>query len=365
MAAARNPPRRHKRHDEYELDELIDLTGVEHTFSFLNPKNVVVLDRPDLGLRAPDDGPSVALSTMAASTRAETTMVESLKKEPTMVETTPSHLFDGPRGKRHVREARLAQDGHSLGEQAVYQAMWDAARATGHGDFRTLTIGWIRLGQAARMTDKNAKHNVKSLIRKLAVEQVATAGNGTTYRVFSYGAILRRRREAGLTHIIKHKGVTFVDPDGRLMESTMVETTTGETVGRIESTMVETIESTMVEKAESAMVDSTRAIRHSLDNTFRQEEPSSSELFHFQERAGHMIGLDDDAARTIIRRCRQQDPGATIDEIWHFCEQKILERARLKESIGAGLLIAAIPKYFARPATELNRYRAERGLRSL
>jgi hypothetical protein len=34
-------------------------------------------------------------------------------------------------------------------------------------------------------------------------KQVATAGTGTTYRIFSYGAILRRLREAGMTHVIK------------------------------------------------------------------------------------------------------------------------------------------------------------------
>jgi hypothetical protein len=113
-----------------------------------------------------------------------------------------------------IRQATLAQDGHSLGEQALYESLWERAQPFDK-DGRIITIGYRQMSQVARMTVNNCKANIFSLIDKLAVEEVAafTFSQGRTYKVFSYTAILQRRKAAGLIYYVKSRGVTFVDPE--------------------------------------------------------------------------------------------------------------------------------------------------------
>jgi hypothetical protein len=71
------------------------------------------------------------------------------------------------------------------------------------------------MSELARLTVNNSKANIQSLVQKLAVEEVAsfTHSQGRTYLIYSDVAIIERRRQAGLTHYIKSRGVAFVDPD--------------------------------------------------------------------------------------------------------------------------------------------------------
>ena len=115
----------------------------------------------------------------------------------------------GPKIRRVLR----AQDGHSLGEQAVYQALWSAASAE-TSETRLIRIGYGGLQSLCGLDKTNCKDNIQSLIRKLAVE-VAEPFNveksqGNAYRVFSPSAILKRRKAAGMEWVIRNKGVRFV-----------------------------------------------------------------------------------------------------------------------------------------------------------
>lgn len=117
--------------------------------------------------------------------------------------------------------AARVQDGHSDGEGKLYDAMWQAGRshpAAGEGN-RVITAGYRVLGSmAGGMTVNNVRHNLEWLIRKLAVHRYAAGQpgdlTGGVYIVYSYASILRLRREAGLTHIIRRtRKVVFVDPN--------------------------------------------------------------------------------------------------------------------------------------------------------
>jgi hypothetical protein len=118
-------------------------------------------------------------------------------------------------GRIRIRTCVTAQDGHSLGEEVLYQALWKAA-APGEGDSRTIVIGWRGMSQLCRMTPKNCKINTQRLIRKLALEVLSPYNTpesiGTTYRVYSADTIVSRRRSAGLQWVVRSKGVEFVDP---------------------------------------------------------------------------------------------------------------------------------------------------------
>jgi hypothetical protein len=201
------------------------------------------------------------------------------------------------------------------------------------------------------------KRNLQSLIQKLAIEVIAEEDTrkrqGRTYRVYSFRRILERRREAGLTRVVLSGHAVKLSVDQRSGDGTSMDGSSTMGVATPSSLDAPSIPSLDVP---STPIESIKEI---------EKKPSSSELSVFQEKAGQLIGLDDDAARAIIQQCRKQNPEATIDEIWHFCEQKILERIAAKHPVAAGLLITAVPKYFAPPASELNRYRAERRLRGL
>ena len=118
-----------------------------------------------------------------------------------------------PRRRVRIREAVTVQDAHSLAEQAVYDAMYRAGKPY-QGDSRLLTIGLRTLAELSRMAYSNCKANVRSLVAKLAVEERPgfSYTEGRTYIIYSFREILRRRKAAGLTHVIRTRGVAFVDP---------------------------------------------------------------------------------------------------------------------------------------------------------
>src|SRR5579871_5309314 len=92
-----------------------------------------------------------------------------------------------------IRRCAAAHDGHSLGEEVLYQALWKAAAA--ESDIaRIIVVGWRGMSQLCRMTPKNCKINTQRLIRKLALEVLSPYNTpesiGTTYRVFAAEEIL-------------------------------------------------------------------------------------------------------------------------------------------------------------------------------
>jgi len=120
-----------------------------------------------------------------------------------------------PGQRIRIRRCAATHDGHSLGEEVLYQALWKAAAAESD-EARTIVIGWRGMSQLCRMTPKNCKINTQRLIRKLALEILSPYNTpesiGTTYRVYSDQNILLRRREAGLEWVVRSRGVDFVDP---------------------------------------------------------------------------------------------------------------------------------------------------------
>jgi hypothetical protein len=114
-----------------------------------------------------------------------------------------------------IRRTLKIQDGHSTGEQAVYQALWNAASVE-TPDTRLIRIGYGGLQSLCGLDKTNCKDNIQSLIRKLAVDVVSPfsvqRNQGNVYRIFSSNAILKRRKAAGMEWVIRNKGVRFVDP---------------------------------------------------------------------------------------------------------------------------------------------------------
>jgi hypothetical protein len=111
--------------------------------------------------------------------------------------------------------ARQVPDGHSHSEQAVYTSLWDAGEPYSQ-EARVVTIGFGAMSRLVRLSLNNCRLNIRSLIRKLAVEEWKAAECerkiGKTYLIYNTNAILRRRKTAGLEWVVRTRGVSFVDP---------------------------------------------------------------------------------------------------------------------------------------------------------
>lgn len=116
-----------------------------------------------------------------------------------------------------VRRAVTAEEGHSRGEQSIYEAMWRDGEAQADGS-RLLRIGMLGLARRAGMSESNARMNLRGLFRKLAVEEetgyVCEAGQGRTWRVFSPEQVLERRRGAGMEFYRKRTLAVVFEPNG-------------------------------------------------------------------------------------------------------------------------------------------------------
>jgi hypothetical protein len=132
-----------------------------------------------------------------------------------IAETAAGFAIPGRRQKVH--RALSAADGHSTGEQALYEALWNHG-APETENTRLLTIGYGGMQGLCRLDKTNCKKNVLSLIEKRALEVAGSfdirRNRGNTYRVFSPEAVLLRRIEAGLLYVIRTSGVRFVSPSG-------------------------------------------------------------------------------------------------------------------------------------------------------
>jgi hypothetical protein len=130
-----------------------------------------------------------------------------------------------PPRKGRVRKALTVEDGHSLAEQAVYEALWKVAlpvvqRNSGEAlsEDRTARIGYHRLAQMTRLSWVSVKANLRSLEKKLAIEVTGSENSATRegkcYRVYSRQAILERRERYGLVLVRRSRGVELLKREG-------------------------------------------------------------------------------------------------------------------------------------------------------
>jgi hypothetical protein len=122
--------------------------------------------------------------------------------------------------KGRIRRAVVVEDGHSLAEQAVYEALWKAALpvAEAESEDRTIRLGYHRLAQMTRLSWVSVKFNLRSLEKKLAIEVTGSENSATregkSYRVYSRPAILERRKKAGLEWVRRSRGVELLRAEG-------------------------------------------------------------------------------------------------------------------------------------------------------
>ena len=229
-----------------------------------------------------------------------------------------------------IRLASTVQDGHSLAEQAVYDAMFKAGKPY-QGESRILTTGLRTLAEKARMAYANCKANVHSLINKLAVEDYGggfSYTTGRTYIIYSFGEILKRRRVAGLTHVIRTRGVAFVDPKTGIRPDVQI-------------TCSGALDTGALDLMTSALVPGAPAYR---DFRKEQEQQHSAVDPAIVKELGKYGPISDAAAADLVDLCKAVCPELTTEEITLMIDQKMASTKVPSNAIG--LLRIALPLCF-------------------
>lgn len=222
------------------------------------------------------------------------------------------------------------------------------------GDSRILTIGLRTLAELSRMAYSNCKLNVRSLVAKLAIDESPEFSytEGRTYVIYSFREILRRRKAAGLTHVVRTRGVAFVDPaTGK--ELSACESSAPDLPGSALATSIRSAS----EPTESSALASGADIRkrHLMSNSGQASSSSSAVPALVAALRRHIPDVDDDAAAELWQRCIDNAPDARIDEVVHFID---LKAGKPGIRMPLGFLLTAVPKCFAGDA--FRQFRAER-----
>ncbi len=235
---------------------------------------------------------------------------------------------------RRIRKCVLAQDAHSQGEDALFSAMWNAAKpyAADPAGSRTLRIGYAELAQKSRMHRSNIRINIAGLRAKLAIEVLDEHDSRDVmprlYRLYSYKEILERRKAAGLEYVIRKKSVVFVTETGEIVALP------GFPKIGVRKTQKQSIPS-RAQKSDDLPAHEERA--EQLDLDVRQISEALSK--HWP--------VDEAAAQQLLRQCRSVRRDAEIGEIVFFINEKLqiaLTNKNIKNP--TGLILATVPQCF-------------------
>jgi hypothetical protein len=251
------------------------------------------------------------------------------------------------RGRSKIRRCVLAQDGHSLGEEAIYQALWRAGRAESASDPnspRTIRIGAAELGYKVNMAKKNVRQNISRLFEKLALEILENFetmnSQARLYRVYSYKQILERRRAVGMEYILRNKGVVFCTQDGReLVSSPAYVSSPGDKTS---------IRPAPPKRARKRVAVSEPVQYEPAQTPPNPDEAESGDLQTVSKALNQYWSVDQEAAVQLLQKCRNVRSDATADEIAFFVSEKLyLARTNRNITNPVGLILATVPQSFA------------------
>lgn len=254
-----------------------------------------------------------------------------------------------------LHPAVTAQDGHTHGEQALFATLWRLARPSGPGNFRAISIGERTLAAEVPMAYSTVQENARSLAAKLAIEiRVNGARQPKTYIVYPYDEILRRRRAAGLTHVIrKTSGVLLVRPDAVKVGA---PTSGAPSVNSgAASSVTPDFTSGAPGFGSSGAPDLGDRIKNKEINSGTTPSSGSWPLAvrALLDTMGHG---DDDAIRRMAEGALENAPDATDEELAGFIREEAprVQRNRALEN-PMGMLIRQVPRRFLGEALRIHR----------
>jgi hypothetical protein len=326
------------------------------------PELIPDLAQPSVNVVPLAAGEKIDLSVVASHTVHDITTGDEknlVNERPPRYETSPGGLsypntspFQSTaalvpgRGRSKVRKCVLAQDAHSLGEEAVYQVLWRSGKpeSSDPNGTRTIRIGAADIGQRVNMAKKNVRQNIARLFEKLAIEVLETFETVSSlprlYRVYSYKQILERRRAAGLNYVLRNKGVIFCTADGEEVRTPPGDETSpgGKTSLRPAPSKRSRNKSPVPKFSDQLPAQA----------GVEQKGATADELRQVAEALNRYWPVDEAAAVQLLRDCRRVRADVRSDEIVFFVSEK-LELARSNRNITnpTGLILATVPQSFA------------------
>ncbi|MEO5953668.1 MAG: hypothetical protein ABIQ44_14470 [Chloroflexia bacterium] len=262
-----------------------------------------------------------------------------------------------------IREMKLAQDAHSRAEQQVYQSLWENAKVLDEFS-RVITIGFGTMARLVRLSESNARINLRSLIAKLAIEEyknyICESSVGRTYRVFNYSEILRRRREAGLTWYMRRTlAVIFVNP----LTGERLNLGPNDPKGKVKTTPginLTTAAGPSLIPAGGSNLDPEPGpnLESPYREYFREINPSETSSSSLLSATLSQYGtVDDDVINRLRGECRKRSADCTDEEIVHFVNEKgtLVHAVNTRISNPIGFLLTAVPKCLVGESFDLYR----------
>lgn len=281
---------------------------------------------------------------------------------PTTKSSSPES--DEPRKRQFpIREMKLAQDAHTRAEQQVYEYLWQNAKALDEVS-RTITIGFGAMARMVRLSESNARINVRSLIAKLALQEFrdynCEKSLGRTYRIFNYSEILKRRREAGLLWYMRRTlAVVFVNPsNGQPLNLGLRKSPSnpgpGPNLTRDRGLNLTPDPPTNLSAKPGLNLEP--LYREEDREQQLRETSSSSDSLLFQALSQYGVA-DDDVLKRLRSQTRSVCPDFTDEELVHFIHSKghLIRRRDSGISSPIGFLLTSVPKCFVGESFQLFR----------
>jgi hypothetical protein len=248
---------------------------------------------------------------------------------------------------RHLRptRTRIAQDGHSPNEQAIYEALWNAGKLIPDHHWKAVQIGYGELARRARVSRNSVIRLLASLERKMAIKLDGnTTQQGSCYTVYDFKTILESRERAGLFFAVRDRNAVHLLTEKEVLEAHQVfmgiptkttigipahqDPTVGIPTGGIPSTPTKGIPGIPKEL-------------FLLNENGRREESTSALRAILQAK---LPTFDDTAVEQLWADCRRQFPDVRPDEVGELFEWKLPEsRARTIEN-PVGFLVRAVAR---------------------
>lgn len=277
-----------------------------------------------------------------------------LSPPPELVEPRPT--LHKKKRQFPIREMKLAQDAHTRAEQQVYESLWQVARPLDDIS-RTITIGFGAMAKVVRLSESNARINVRNLIAKLAIQDLGDynceRSVGRTYRILNYSEILRRRREVGLTWYMRRTlAVVFVDPQTGLpidcKQSANISSIPGPNLIPPPGPNLEPeAPPNLVGKPGLNLGPPYREQEREIK--LRESESSSASDSLLFEALSSYGAADDDVLQRLRAETAAICPDFTDDELLHFIHVKGSLTRKPENGITnpIGFLLTSVPKCFA------------------
>lgn len=242
-----------------------------------------------------------------------------------------------PLENARVQKAVLAQDGHTMAEQIIYSALYNAG--DGVTPCRDVAVGNRWIMARTGLSERTVQLNLKSLQMKLSIEVVQRhnpdTNEPTIFRVYSFESILERRRAAGLDLVARKRGGGV-----RLVSShTPGASHTPPVSDSTDASYSPVVSNTSEAPASDTPSPAVSETMHIGNDSGKGRESSSSADPAIVAAVRQYGPVDDEGIRRLVDRCRNVAPDGTPEELVYFIHQK-LGAVQLRSSPLAFLMVA-------------------------